>query len=135
MSGRCQTGDRARRGDSDLARAVAAWLCRRHTEEPLRGLVARFGLSRADSVPNLTRRVESGTQSSLELAHEWKGSSGGVGGKPKTDSDSFMRRDQFAMATNRLGSRSAGLASEGARKLFKKAMIAWRSTDGRDWYA
>ena len=44
-------------------------------------------------------------------------------------------RDQCAMAITRLGSRSAGLASEGARKLFKKAMIAWRSTDDRDSYA
>jgi hypothetical protein len=44
-------------------------------------------------------------------------------------------RDQCAMAITRLGAWSAGLASEGARKLFKKAIIAWRSTDGRDSYA
>jgi hypothetical protein len=37
---------------------VAAWLCRRHTEEPLQVLAGRLGLSRANSVPNLTRRVE-----------------------------------------------------------------------------
>jgi REP element-mobilizing transposase RayT len=48
----------ARRGESHIARAVAAWLCRRHTEEPLRALAGRLGLSRADSVPNLTRRVD-----------------------------------------------------------------------------
>lgn len=47
-----------RRGDPHLARAVAAWLCRRHTELTLRELAARLGLSRADSVPNLTRRIE-----------------------------------------------------------------------------
>jgi putative transposase len=46
------------RGESHIARAVAAWLCRRHTEEPLRALAGRLGLSRADSVPNLTRRVD-----------------------------------------------------------------------------
>lgn len=48
----------ARRQDSHVARAVAAWLCRRHTEAPLRELAPGFGPSRADSVPNLTRRVE-----------------------------------------------------------------------------
>jgi hypothetical protein len=65
----------------------------------------------------------------------WRGSSGGVVEKPRTKSESFLRRDQCAMAITRLGFRSAGLAFEGARKLFKKAMIAWRSTDGRDSYA
>ncbi len=43
------------RGDPHIARAVAAWLCRRHSEVPLRELAPRLGLSRADSVPNLTR--------------------------------------------------------------------------------
>jgi hypothetical protein len=40
------------------ARSAAAWLCRRYTEAPLRELAGRFGLSRAGSVSNLTRRVE-----------------------------------------------------------------------------
>jgi putative transposase len=62
--------DLARRGDSHLARAVAAWLCRRHTEEPLRALAPRFGLSRADSVPNLTRRVDARLRSSPGFARE-----------------------------------------------------------------
>jgi chromosomal replication initiation ATPase DnaA len=48
---RLEPDDLACRGDSHLARAVAAWLCRRHTEEPLRALATRFGLSRADIVP------------------------------------------------------------------------------------
>jgi hypothetical protein len=59
-----------RRGDSHLARAVAVWLCRRHTEDPLRALAARFGLSLADSVPNLTRRVNARLRSSPEFARE-----------------------------------------------------------------
>lgn len=46
------------RGDPHVARAVAAWLCRRHTEATLHQLAARLGLSRADSVPNLTRRID-----------------------------------------------------------------------------
>ena len=48
----------SRRGDLHLARPVAAWLCRRHTEASLRELADWPGLSRADSVPNLTRRLE-----------------------------------------------------------------------------
>jgi putative transposase len=64
--------DLARRGNSHLARAVAAWLCRRHTEEPLRALAARFGLPRADSVPNHTRRIDARLHSSPEFACELK---------------------------------------------------------------
>lgn len=48
----------SRRGDPHLARPVAAWLCRRHTEASHRQLAEWLGLSRADSVPNLTRRLE-----------------------------------------------------------------------------
>src|SRR5580693_8911416 len=46
----------AKRHDPHMARAVAAWLCRRHTEATLANLAEWLGLSRADSVPNLTRR-------------------------------------------------------------------------------
>ena len=60
----------SRRYDPHLARAVAAWLCRRHTEAPLRELTERLGLSRADSVPNLTRRLESRLRTSPRLAQE-----------------------------------------------------------------
>ena len=67
---RLEPDDLARRGDSHLARAVAAWLCRRHTDEPLRALAGRFGLSRADSVPNLTRRVDARLRSSPGFADE-----------------------------------------------------------------
>ena len=47
-----------RRGDRDWSRAVAAYLARRWTDAPLREIAPQLGLSRADSVPNLTRRVE-----------------------------------------------------------------------------
>jgi hypothetical protein len=67
---RLEPDDLAHRGDSHLARAVAAWLCRRHTEEPLHALAARFGHSRADSVPNLTRRADARLQSLPEFAYE-----------------------------------------------------------------
>jgi putative transposase len=60
----------SRRHDPHLARAVAAWLCRRHTTAPLRLLAERLGLSRADSVPNLTRRLEARLQASPSLAEE-----------------------------------------------------------------
>jgi REP element-mobilizing transposase RayT len=60
----------ARRHDRHRARAVAAWLCRRHTVAPLRVLAERLGLSRADSVPNLVRRVEARLKTSPGLAGE-----------------------------------------------------------------
>ncbi len=59
-----------RRGDGHVARAVAAWLCRRHTEATLRELAPLLGLSRADSVPNLTRGLEARLRSSPTLADE-----------------------------------------------------------------
>jgi hypothetical protein len=46
------------RHDPHLARAVAAWLRRRHIEATLRELALRLRLSRATSVPNRTRRLE-----------------------------------------------------------------------------
>ena len=58
----------SRRHDPHLARAVAAWLCRRHTEATLRELAKWLGLSRADSVPNLTRRLEARLKASPRLA-------------------------------------------------------------------
>ncbi len=60
----------ARRHDPHLARAVAAWLCRRHTEASLRELAAPLGLSRPDSVPNLTRRIETRLKESPELSND-----------------------------------------------------------------
>jgi len=50
----------SRRHDRNLARAVAAWLCRRFTEASLRQLAEWLGLSPADGVPNLTRRLANG---------------------------------------------------------------------------
>jgi len=58
----------SRRHDPHLARAVAAWLCRRYTDAPLRMLAAPLGLSRGDSVPNLTRRLEARLKTSPRLA-------------------------------------------------------------------
>jgi hypothetical protein len=58
------------RYDPHLARAVAASLCRRHTEAPLRELAVRLGLSGATSVPNLTRRLEARLEHSPRLARE-----------------------------------------------------------------
>ncbi len=46
------------RGNGHRARAVAAWLLRRHTTATLRELAPSFGLTRPDSVRNLTRRVD-----------------------------------------------------------------------------
>jgi REP element-mobilizing transposase RayT len=60
----------AHRHDRHIARAVAAWLCRRYTEASLRELAGMLGLSRADSVPNLTLRLEAHVESSPRLAKD-----------------------------------------------------------------
>jgi hypothetical protein len=60
----------SRRYDPHLARAVAAWLCRRYTQAPHRELAERLGLSRADSVPNLTRRLDTRLRTSPRLAEK-----------------------------------------------------------------
>jgi putative transposase len=60
----------ARRGDPHIARAAAAWLCRQHCEIALHELASMLGLSRADSVPNLTRRIDAGLRSHPQLAEE-----------------------------------------------------------------
>jgi REP element-mobilizing transposase RayT len=58
------------RHDSLIARRVVAWLCRRYSEAPLRELARYFGLSRADSVRNLTRRAEARLRSSPALPRD-----------------------------------------------------------------
>jgi hypothetical protein len=46
------------RGNAHIARAAAAWLARRHTSATLREMAPRFGLSRPESISNLTRRID-----------------------------------------------------------------------------
>ena len=58
------------RHDPHLARAVATWLCRRHSEAFLQELAVCFNLSRAASVPNLTRRLEASLKRSPRLARD-----------------------------------------------------------------
>jgi hypothetical protein len=60
----------AKRHDPHIVRAVAAWLCRRHTEATLGELAEWLGLSRADSVPNLTRRFQAQLKSQPELLND-----------------------------------------------------------------
>ena len=69
-----------------MARAVAAWLCRRHTEATLGELAKWLGLSRADSVPNLTRRLQAHLKSQPEL---------------KNDLEEILRRATTAVADRR----------------------------------
>lgn len=70
----------SRRHDRDVTavRAMAAWLCRRYTESTLRELALRFGLSRADSVPNLTRKFESMLLESRSLSADLKAITGSI---------------------------------------------------------
>jgi len=60
----------AKRHDPHMARAVAAWLCHRRTEATLGELAEWLGLSRADSVPNLTRRFQAQLKSQPELLND-----------------------------------------------------------------
>ena len=60
----------AQREEPHIARAVAAWLCRRHSDVPLRELAPQLGLSRADSVPILTRRMDARLLARPQLADE-----------------------------------------------------------------
>ena len=65
-----EEGAFSRRSDRHVGRAVAAWLCRRHTGATLRELAVRLGLARAESVPNLTRRVDEALRASPALVGE-----------------------------------------------------------------
>ena len=65
---RLEPDDLARCGDSHLARAVAAWPYPWQTEEPLRALATRFGLSRTDSFPNPNGCIDTRLRSSPEFA-------------------------------------------------------------------
>jgi REP element-mobilizing transposase RayT len=56
-----------RRGARDHCRGLAAYLARRHTDATLAQVAMDLGLSRADSVPNLTRRIEKCLTSSPAL--------------------------------------------------------------------
>ena len=60
------------RGDPHIARAAAAWLCRQHCEIALHELAPMLGLSQADSVPNLTRRIDAHLRSHPRLADDLK---------------------------------------------------------------
>jgi REP element-mobilizing transposase RayT len=65
-----EAGALTRRHDRHIARTMAAWLCRRHTQATLSEIAARLGLSRADSVPGLVRRLEARLKSSPQLVRD-----------------------------------------------------------------
>lgn len=67
-----EAGALTRRHDRHIARSVAAWLCRRHTEATLSQLAVRLGQSRADSVPSLVRRMEARLRNSSQLVEDVK---------------------------------------------------------------
>jgi hypothetical protein len=62
-----------RRHDHHIARAMAAWLCRRHTEATLRELAGPLGLARGDCVPSLVRRLEARLKKSPRLIQDVAG--------------------------------------------------------------
>ena len=68
-----EAGALTRRHDRHIARAMAAWLCRRHTEATLSELAVRLGQSRADSVPSLVRRMETRLKTSAHLVRDVEG--------------------------------------------------------------
>jgi putative transposase len=58
------------RGGESISRDVAAWLCRQLTTGTLRELAVVFGLGHADSVRNLTRRVDRALPESRKLRQD-----------------------------------------------------------------
>jgi putative transposase len=67
-----EAGALSRRHARHIARAMAAWLCRRHTLATLSEIAAGLGLSRADSVPCLVRRLETRLKTSAHLSETSK---------------------------------------------------------------
>jgi REP element-mobilizing transposase RayT len=59
-----------RRYDRHVARAMAAWFCRRHTQATLSEIARQLGLSRADSVPGLIRPLEARLKTSAHLIRD-----------------------------------------------------------------
>jgi hypothetical protein len=60
----------SRRGDRHSARPAAAGLCGRRTEASLRQLAESLGISRADTVCNLTRQLERPLHETPQLTDE-----------------------------------------------------------------
>jgi hypothetical protein len=58
----------SQRHDPDVARGVAAWLCRRHIEASLSELAVWLGPSRADDVPRIETRLKASPELSNDLA-------------------------------------------------------------------
>ena len=65
-----ESGALRRRHDRHIARPMAAWLCRRHTQATLSEIASELGLSRADSVPSLVRRLEARFNNSPHLTRD-----------------------------------------------------------------
>ncbi|NQT35861.1 MAG: transposase [Planctomycetes bacterium] len=73
----------ARRGNGHIARASAAWLARRLTQATLRELSVLLGLSRPESVSNLTRRIDRDLAKHSELRDDLRTIELGLLGKTK----------------------------------------------------
>ena len=79
--------------------AAAAWLCRQHCEIALHELAPMLGLSRADSVPNLTLRIDAGLRSHPRLADDLKEIMARIGRKPKIGLTSRQEARERRIAT------------------------------------
>ncbi len=62
----------ARRGSRSPARAALAFLARKYTEATLADLVPVLGVSRPESVPNLTRRFSTWLESQNDARQDLK---------------------------------------------------------------
>jgi hypothetical protein len=61
-----------RRGSREPARAALAYLARRHTVATNADLTELLGVSRAESVPNLTRRYQGWLSSDAQVRRQFK---------------------------------------------------------------
>jgi REP element-mobilizing transposase RayT len=93
-----EAGALTRRHDRHIARSVAAWLCRRHTEATLSQLAVLLGQSRADSVPSLVRRMEVRLKTSPRLAKDVKAIVARLSATPREPARTPQKRSGSAPA-------------------------------------
>ena len=109
-----------RRHDPHLARALAAWLCRRHSEAPFWDVAVRLGLSRATRIPNLTWRMEARLAKSPRLARERAAIMRKVTAQFDVPPAARSRPSRIDGEESKSGARCSGRDQSGASKNEKK---------------
>ena len=117
-----EAGAMTRRHDRHIARSVAAWLCRRHTEATLSELAGLLGQSRADSVPSLVRRMEARLRSRSQLAKDVKAIVALLSAAPRRPAMTAQERTV-----------NTGERRRGSQEISHLPSLTPRSHRGADW--